>query len=199
MAGSLPKQRATYADLLKVPDRFVAEIIHGKLYTTPRPAPRHAQAEMGLAATLFGPFQIGRDGPGGWRILMEPELHLIGGDEVLVPDLAGWRLERLPVLPETAFFETAPDWICEVLSPSTAAVDRSEKLPIYAEAGVGFAWLIDPLLETLEVLRHDGPSWKLVTTFRGQGQVRAEPFAAIELDLSLVFGSGVPDAGEPAP
>jgi len=199
MAGPLSKRRATYADLLKVPDRFVAEIIHGKLYTTPRPAPRHAQAEMGLAATLFGPFQIGRGGPGGWRVLMEPELHLLGGGEVLVPDLAAWRLERLPVLPETAFFETAPDWICEVLSPSTAAVDRSEKLPIYAETGVGFAWLIDPLVETLEVLRRDGPSWRLVTTFRGQGQVRAEPFAAIELDLSLVFGSGVPDAGEPAP
>ncbi len=199
MAGSSAKRRATYADLLKVPDRFVAEIIHGKLYTTPRPAPRHAQAETGLAAVLFGPFQLGRDGPGGWRILIEPELHLLGGDEVLVPDLAGWRTERMPSLPETAFFETVPDWVCEILSPGTAALDRSEKLPIYAEAGVGFAWLIDPLLETLEVLRRDGPGWRLVTTFRGQEPVRAEPFAAIALDLALVFGSGVPNAGEPAP
>jgi Uma2 family endonuclease len=187
MAGSLPKRRATYADLLKVPDRFVAEIIHGKLYTTPRPAPRHAQAETGLGTLLQGPFQFGLGGPGGWWILIEPELHLLGGDEVLVPDLAGWRTERMPSLPESAFFETVPDWICEVLSPSTAALDRSEKLPLYAEAGVGHAWLVDPLLQTLEVLRLEAASWRLVTTFHGERQVRAEPFGAIELDLALIF------------
>ena len=187
MAGSLPKRRATYADLLKVPDRFVAEIIHGKLYTTPRPAPRHAQAETGLGTLLQGPFQFGLGGPGGWWILIEPELHLLGGDEVLVPDLAGWRAERMPSLPESAFFETVPDWICEVLSPSTAALDRSEKLPLYAEAGVGHAWLVDPLLQTLEVLRLEAASWRLVTTFHGERQVRAEPFGAIELDLALIF------------
>jgi len=187
MTGSSPKRRATYADLLKVPDRFVAEIIHGKLYTTPRPAPRHAQAETGLGTLLQGPFQFGLGGPGGWWILIEPELHLLGGDEVLVPDLAGWRTERMPSLPESAFFETVPDWICEVLSPSTAALDRSEKLPLYAEAGVGHAWLVDPLLQTLEVLRREAASWRLVTTFHGERQVRAEPFGAIELDLALIF------------
>ncbi len=187
MSGSSPKRRATYADLLKVPDRFVAEIIHGKLYTTPRPAPRHAQAETSLAGSLHGPFQNGLGGPGGWWILLEPELHLLGGDEVLVPDLAGWRTERMPALPETAFFETVPDWICEVLSPTTAALDRSEKIPIYAEAGVHHAWLVDPLLQTLEVLRREGARWFLVTTFRGEAQVRAEPFDAIALDLPLIF------------
>ena len=187
MTGSSPKRRASYADLLKVPDRFVAEIIHGKLYTTPRPAPRHAQAETGLGTLLQGPFQFGLSGPGGWWILIEPELHLLGGNEVLVPDLAGWRTERMPSLPESAFFETVPDWICEVISPSTAALDRSEKLPLYAEAGVGHAWLVDPLLQTLEVLRLEAASWRLVTTFHGERQVRAEPFGAIELDLALVF------------
>ena len=187
MSGSSPKRRATYADLVKVPDRFVAEIIHGKLYTTPRPAPRHAQAETSLAAALFNPFHSGTGGPGGWWILLEPELHLLGGDEVLVPDLAGWRTERMPSLPESAFFETVPDWICEVLSPSTAALDRSEKLPLYAEAGVSHAWLVDPLLQTLEVLRLEAASWRLVTTFHGEGQVRAEPFDAIELDLARIF------------
>jgi Uma2 family endonuclease len=181
------KRRATYADLLKVPDRFVAEIIHGKLYTTPRPAPRHARAETSLAAALFGPFENGLGGPGGWWILIEPELHLLGGDEVLVPDLAGWRTERMPSLPESAFFETVPDWICEILSPSTAALDRSEKLPLYAEAGVGHAWLVDPLLQTLEVLRRERASWLLVTTFQGERAVRAEPFDAVELDLARIF------------
>jgi Uma2 family endonuclease len=190
VAGSPPKRRATYADLEKVPDRFVAEIIHGKLYTTPRPAPRHSQAETGLATLLQGPFQFSLGGPGGWRLLIEPELHLLGGDEVLVPDLAGWRLERMPVLPDTAWIETVPDWLCEVLSPSTAGLDRSEKLPIYAESGVGHTWLVDPILQTLEVLRRAEGAWHLVTTFRGEGRVRAEPFEAVELDLSLVFGTG---------
>ena len=195
MAGSFPKRRATYADLLKVPDRFVAEIIHGKLHTTPRPAPRHALAETGLGTLIQAPFQFGLGGPGGWWILVEPELHLLGGDEVLVPDLAGWRTEKMPALPETAFFETVPDWACEVLSPGTAAIDRSEKLPIYAEAGAGHAWLVDPILETLEVLRSEAGGWRLVTTFRGRTQARAEPFDAIALDLALVFGGHVADAG----
>jgi Uma2 family endonuclease len=170
---------------MKVPDRFVAEIIHGKLHTTPRPAPRHSQAELGLGTLLQGPFQFGLGGPGGWRLLIEPELHLLGGDEVLVPDLAGWRLERMPVLPETAWIETVPDWLCEVLSPSTAELDRSESSD-RAEAGVGIAWL-DPILETLEVLRREG-AWRQ-TTFQGAARVRAEPFGR-ELDLALVFGAG---------
>ncbi len=188
MSGRPPRsRRATYADLLKVPDRFVAEIIHGKLYTTPRPAPRHARAETSLAAALFTPFEHGLGGPGGWWILVEPELHLLGGGEVLVPDLAGWRTEKMPALPETAFFATVPDWVCEILSPVTDALDRSEKLPLYAEAGVGHAWLVDPLLQTLEVLRRDSGGWRLVTTFRGEAQVRAEPFDAIELDLARIF------------
>lgn len=191
MAGSSPRRRATYADLAKVPDRFVAEIIHGRLYTTPRPAPRHANAETSLAGSLHGPFQDGLGGPGGWWLLIEPELHLLGGGEVLVPDLAGWRTQRMPSLPESAFFETVPDWICEVLSPSTAALDRSEKLPLYAEAGVAYAWLVDPLVQTLEVLRIEDGSWRLVTTFRGEVAVRAEPFDAIELDLARIFRTRV--------
>jgi Uma2 family endonuclease len=121
-------RRATYDDLLAVPDGLVAEIIHGVLITQLRPAAPHALATSRLGIKLGGPFDLGNGGPGGWWILDEPELHLRGG-HVLVPDLAGWRRERMPRLPiETAAFELPPDWVCEVLSPRTAATDRADKL-----------------------------------------------------------------------
>lgn len=112
----------------------------------------------------------------------EPELHL--GRSVLVPDLAGWRRERLPALPREAFFTLAPDWACEVLSPATARIDRLKKLAIYAHEGVAHAWLVDPSLETLEVFRRQGEAWLLVLTAGGDDVVRAEPFDAIELSLT---------------
>jgi len=130
-----PAQReATYENLMQVPPHLVAEILYGRLHTHPRPAPRHARSTSALTGKLFGPYDEGDGGPGGWWILDEPELHL--GSEVLVPDLAGWRRERMPQLPETAWFELAPDWVCEVLSPSTAQTDRSLKLPLYAKHGI---------------------------------------------------------------
>jgi len=186
MAQPVPARRpATYEDLLKVPDHLVAEILDGELYTSPRPAPRHASASSGLGGILHGPFHGGRGGPGGWRILDEPELHL--GPDILVPDLAGWRRERLPALPEEAYFSVAPDWICEVISPSTAQIDRAKKLRIYAREQVRHAWLIDPLARTLEVLRLENDRWSIVTTARESETVRAEPFEAIELELSLLW------------
>jgi Uma2 family endonuclease len=124
-------------------------------------------------------------GPGGWIVLDEPELHLHG--DVLVPDLAGWRRERMPELPDAAAFELAPDWVCEVLSPSTAAVDRADKLPIYAREGVQHAWLLDPTAKTLEVLRLEGDAWRLLATWRDEAVVRAEPFDAFELDLAVLW------------
>jgi len=179
------RQPATYADLLKVPDHLVAEILDGELYATPRPAPRHADASSGLGGALRGPFDRGRGGPGGWRILDEPELHL--ASDVVVPDLAGWRRERLPSLPEEAYFSVAPDWICEVVSPSTAAMDRVTKLSIYAREGVSDAWLVDPIARTLEVLHREGGRWTIVSTWSGLVTVRAQPFDAIDLDLSLLW------------
>ena len=179
------RQPATYADLLKVPDHLVAEILDGELYATPRPAPRHADASSGLGGALRGPFDRGRGGPGGWRILDEPELHLAA--DVVVPDLAGWRRERLPSLPEEAYFSLAPDWICEVISPSTAAMDRVKKLSIYAREGVSHAWLVDPIARTLEVLHREGGRWTIVSTWSGLVTVRAQPFDAIDLDLSLLW------------
>lgn len=182
---------ATYDDLLKVPDIFVAEILDGELYATPRPAPRHADASSGLGGVLRNPFDRGRGGPGGWRILAEPELHLAA--DIVVPDLAGWRRERLPALPQEAFFSLAPDWACEVLSPSTAAMDRVKKLRIYARERVAHVWLVDPIPRTLEGLRLDGDRWTIVSSFSGLAVLRAEPFDAIELDLSLLWEDPAPD------
>jgi Uma2 family endonuclease len=179
------RRPATYDELLNVPDRLVAEILDGELHATPRPAPRHADASSGLGGALRGPFDRGRGGPGGWRILFEPELHL--GSDVLVPDLAGWRRERLPTLPDLAYFALAPDWICEVVSPSTAAIDRVTKLSIYAREKVPYAWLVDPLARTLEVLRLDDGRWTILSTWSGLVTVRARPFEAIDLDLSLLW------------
>ena len=185
MEPALKKSPATYEDLLRVPQHLVAEIINGDLHTNPRPAPRHADASSGLGGVLRNPFDRGRGGPGGWRILGEPELHL--GADVLVPDLAGWRRERLPSLPSDAYFSVPPDWVCEVLSPSTASVDRVKKLAIYAREHVKHAWLVDPIARTLEVLRLEQGRWSIVSSFADFAVVRAEPFDAIDLDLSLIF------------
>jgi Uma2 family endonuclease len=185
--GDPAKRRATYGDLLEVPGHLVAEIIHGTLVTQPRPAPPHARAASRLGVELGGPFDRGKGGPGGWILLDEPELHLRGG-HVLVPDLAGWRRERMPRLPlEAAAFELAPDWVCEVLSPSTAATDRADKVPIYATERVGHVWLIDPLVRTLEVHRLDGDTYRGVGVWRDAALVRAEPFDAIELELGSLW------------
>lgn len=183
--------RATYDDLVAVPGHLVAEIVDGELWTSPRPAPRHAMASSELGVLIGGPFGQGRGGPGGWRIIDEPELHL--DEHVVVPDIAGWRLERMPRLPDTGHFPVVPDWVCEVLSPLTAAFDRARKLGVYAVHGVRHAWLVDPTLQTLEVLRLSGAHWTLLATFVGRTAARAEPFEAIELELGSLWTPDAPD------
>lgn len=184
---------ATYADLLKLPDTVVGEIIEGELFVSPRPSLPHGIAELGLGAELHRPFQSGKGGPGGWWILPEPELHLKA--DILVPDLAGWKKERMPEKPKTAHSEIVPDWVCEVLSPSNLRLDRVKKVPKYAEHGVKHLWLLDPEQKTLEVMRLQGGYWLLVKVFEGGEKVRAEPFDAVEIDLAVVWG----DTPVPAP
>lgn len=180
------KRRATYQDILDAPEHVVAEIVDGTLYTSPRPAKPHTNAASVLGEELGPPFRRGRGGPGGWIILDEPELHL--GPDVLVPDLAGWRRERMPVLTtDEPYFTITPDWICEVLSPNTARLDRTAKLPLYARAEVRHAWLIDPLLRTLEVYRLESGRWSMLATHADDARIRAEPFEAIELELGLLW------------
>jgi Uma2 family endonuclease len=177
-----PTRPATYKDILSLPDHVVGEIVEGELFVSPRPAPRHARAGSAIGFALGPPFDHGQGGPGGWWILAEPELHL--GNAVVVPDLAGWQRQRMPALPDAAYFTTAPDWICEVLSPSTARLDRHRKLGVYAQAGVAHAWLVDPIARTLEVLRLDGDHWIIDAVHSGDDSVQAQPFDAIAVQIA---------------
>ena len=177
-------KRATYEDVLNAPENKVAEILDGELFLSPRPGPKHVVTSSRLGRVL-GPFDEDPGGPGGWWILDEPELHL--GNQVVVPDLAGWRRERLPAVPEEAHFSLAPDWICEVLSPSTERIDRGRKLRIYAEAGVAHAWFVNPVERTVEVLRLRDGAWTIVAVCSDSDTVRIEPFEAIELELGRLW------------
>jgi Uma2 family endonuclease len=186
MAEPPVRRRATYQDVLDAPDDKIAEVIDGELYLMSRPRAGHASVSMNLNDELSPPFKRGRGGPGGWIFLFEPELHF--GEQIVVPDVAGWRRDRLPPIEDdTAFLTIAPDWLCEVLSKSTEKHDRYRKLPVYAAAGVKHVWLIHPIRRTLEVFRlHEG-NWLTVGTFADADRVRAEPFDAIELSLGELW------------
>lgn len=186
------RKLATYEDVLAAPPHMVAEIVDGELILSPRPASRHGAAASTLGEELGPPFKRGRGGPGGWLIVDEPELHF--GSNVLVPDLAGWRRERMALLPDAPYLTMAPDWICEVLSPGSARFDRGKKMPLYGQAGVRNAWLVDPVERTLEVFRLIDSRWSLLATFVEDARVRAEPFDAIELDLSILWADVEPPA-----
>ncbi len=181
-----PRRPATYEDVVAAPSHLVAEILDGELVTSPSLGARHAFARSALGGELHGRFgRRGGDGPGGWVILFAPELHVAG--QVLVPDLAGWRRGRLPEVPDVAFFDLAPDWVCEVVSPSTAAWDRTRKADHYARAGVRHLWLLDPGPRTLEVFELDGEAWRRLVSFAGEEKVRLPPFDAIELDMGSLW------------
>lgn len=183
-----PKRKATYDDVLAAPEHQVAEILDGELFLSPRPATPHAHASSIVGSEVISAF--GRESgdpvrPGGWWILFEPELHL--AQDVVVPDVAGWRRERMPRIPNAPWLELAPDWLCETLSPSTARVDRTRKLAIYAREGVRHVWLLDPLARTLEVLVLDGERWVIASSHGGDDVVNAEPFAAVAIGLSRLW------------
>lgn len=179
------RRAATYEDVLAAPEHMVAEILAGELYLQPRPAIPHAAAATALSEELGPPFKRGKGGPGGWIILYEPELHL--GADILVPDIAGWRRTTLDHLDNSAYVEIRPDWVCEVLSPSTEKIDRTHKLSIYAREHVSHAWLVNPLLRTLEVLRLTDGHWTNVGTYQDEQEIRAEPFDAIVLSLGTLW------------
>jgi hypothetical protein len=185
MATAYQRPRATYQDVIDAPDHMVAEIIGGELRLTSRPAAPGIAVASALSDELGPPFKRGRGGPGGWLILNEPELHL--GDEIIVPDLAGWRRARLAVVPDAAFITTPPDWVCEVLSKSTEKTDRADKLPIYASCDVGYAWLVHPRRRTLEAYRLVERKWLTLAVYQDADRARIQPFDAIELDLALLW------------
>ncbi len=179
------KKRATYDDVLKAPAHLVAELIDGVLETHPRPVPKHAVSAARLGMSLGGPFDLGAGGPGGWIFMVEPELHF--RYDVVVPDLAAWRRERMPVVTDEAFITLAPDWVCEILSPSTESLDRNAKRRIYGEAGVAFLWLLDPRSLTLEAFQLVAGKWLLVGSAGREEPVSFTPFDAITFPLSDLF------------
>ncbi|MCC6558994.1 MAG: Uma2 family endonuclease [Polyangiaceae bacterium] len=183
-----PARRATYQDLLDTPPHYTAEIVKGVLHTNPRPARSYRNAASVLSGELYLPFRRGIGGPGKWALLDEPELHLGSDPDILVPDIAGWRRERMPRIPlkDAAIF-LAPDWVCEVLSPATEAIDRSEKMDIYARESVALLWFVDPRPQTLEVYRNESGRWSRVGAWRGAVTVRAEPFDAADLELGVLW------------
>lgn len=186
-APNAPEVEARFA---AAPDTLVAEILDGELSLMPRPRPRHARAATRLLRQL-GPFDDDPGEPGGWILLVEPELHLGAKPDKLVPDIAGWHRGRLPGavfdVDGPAHISLAPDWACELLSERTERMDRGAKMRIYRRERVGHVWLLSPALQTLEVYRLDGEHWTLLETFEGDDAIRAEPFEAIELVMAALW------------
>ena len=185
--ASLAYQVTLYEQLQALPEGLTGEILNGQLHTQPRPSGPHALAESGLNIAIGSRYGFGDGGPGGWWILVEPEVHFVRDQEVAVPDLAGWRRERMPRIPEGHRFEVVPDWVCEILSPSTASKDREIKLPLYAYYGVTYAWLVDPQRRTLEVYRLEQGTWQLLLEAAETAVVRAPPFEALDLKLAVLW------------
>jgi Uma2 family endonuclease len=180
-----PRRIATYEDVLASPEHVVAEVVDGVLYRSPRPGSLVALARTTVGGELGAPFNRSRGGPGGWLTLNQPELHL--DDDVVVPDVAGWRRSTLPELPHAPFLEVCPDWVCEVVSDATRALDRGKKLAVYERAGVAHVWLIEPLDKLLEVLELDGTNYRIVDRTDGDAPRRLRPFDAIEFDVGALW------------
>ena len=181
----VPARKATYRDVLDAPAHMVAEVVEGALHLQPRPASPHALAGSSLGDELVSPFQKGRGGPGGWWILDEPELHF--GEDILVPDLAGWRRERMPDYPDVPYFTLAPDWVCEILSPSTRKIDLEGKRPVYAREGANYLWFVDPEARTLEAFALEGRSWAPAGAARESEPVSLPPFDAVSFPLDTLW------------
>ena len=179
------EQKATYQDIIELPEHLVGELIDGKLYSYSHTPVPFVFTRSRLLSLLGAPFHLGKGGPGSWQILYSPELHL--GEDVLVPDVCGYRKSRLPRIPNLPFFELAPDWVGEVVTPAIRDVDRERKLPVYAKAKVEWLWMLDIETRTLEILRREGPGWFLFQSLHGALRMRAEPFDAIELDLGELW------------
>lgn len=180
-------QSRLYDQLLALPEGLTGEILDGQLYTQPRPKGPHAWAEIVLGSRLLDPFNFGRGGPGGWWIFTEPEIHFVRDLEVAVPDLAGWRKEKMPNIPRDHRFEVVPDWACEILSPATESKDRKIKMPLYARYGVGYLWLIDPEAKVLEAYELAKGEWCLLGVFHGQEPIQVAPFAEVALALGELW------------
>ena len=176
---------ATYQDVLDAPPHMVAELVNGALHLQPRPAARHGLASSRLGAKLGNSYDLGDGGPGGWWIVDEPELHL--GEDVIVPDLAGWRRETMPVFPDTVAIGLTPDWVCEVLSPGTRQFDLTDKRALYGQREVSHLWFVDPGARTLEAFANADGAWTLIAALKDAEPVSVPPFDAIAFPLSALW------------
>ena len=184
--SSAVKSKSVLEQWQELPDNVIGEIVSGELHVSPRPSPKHSNSASGIIDQLRTPFHNGRNGgPGGWIILMEPEVHM--ESHIMIPDVAGWKRERIPQIPEEAFFTLAPDWVCEVISPSTAKLDRVKKMPIYAEKEIKHCWIIDPLAKTLEIFENDHFQWKLIGTYSENDNVKVEPFTDVVFTINEIW------------
>ncbi|NEV61420.1 Uma2 family endonuclease [Thiorhodococcus minor] len=184
MSPQAARKLSVYEQLMALPEGLTGEIINGQLRAQPRPSWAHGLAASRLGADLEGPYGRGRGGPGGWWIIDEPEVHLVLDTEVVVPDIAGWRRERMPIPPQGHKIQIVPDWICEIFSPSSKSTEREEKMPLYAHYGVQFAWLVDPKTRTLEAYGLAGAVWHPIGVFRDDDTVTVAPIDAIVIRLA---------------
>jgi Uma2 family endonuclease len=194
------RRRATYEDVLAAPEHMTAEVIDGELHLQAKPRRRHVRAASSLGASLVGSFDFGANGPGGWVILHEPELHLRA--DIVVADLAGWREDQYPgdVDDDDPYFTAAPQWVCEILSDSTARFDRVKKVPTYARERVGHVWLVDPRDRVVEGLRLEGARYVLLGPFGDdEGPFALEPFEAVPLSAAALWGRRLGQRGGAAP
>jgi Uma2 family endonuclease len=180
-----------YEQLEALPEGLTGEILNGQLHAHPRPAIRHIRVGSSLGGDIYRGFDKGDGGPGGWWILDEPEVHFVRDTEVAVPDIAGWRRERMPVLPDDQRVEVVPDWVCEILSPSTASKDREIKMPLYARYGVAYAWLVDPARQTLEAYALEAGESSALGQYSGRQMISVAPFEAIGIDLADLWRHSV--------
>ncbi|MEZ4220590.1 MAG: Uma2 family endonuclease [Polyangiaceae bacterium] len=173
-----------------------AEVIRGVLVTAPALLPRHSSVRGRLRRLIGGAFDDddGAGGPGGWWIFLEVDVRLSPHD-IVRPDIAGWRRQRLPEPWDMRPIDVVPDWICEIISTSNAGRDRVTKRELYAKHGVLHYWIADPVARTLETLRLDPEAghWVDAGAFDASGRARIAPFTAIEIDLSRVFPPAATD------
>ncbi|MDI1450184.1 Uma2 family endonuclease [Polyangium sp. 6x1] len=186
MAADAARKRATYEDLLALPPNVKGEILDGVLYTQPRPRFRHMRTATILGGNISSPFDSGWTGPGGWWIVVEPGIELPDSPEVS-PDIAGWRRERMLETPEDGPITVVPDWVCEILSPSTRRYDEHTKKWFYARHGVSWLWLIDPDARLLTAHRLQNGGWFQFGSWVDDDRARIEPFESVELSLSALW------------
>jgi Uma2 family endonuclease len=180
----------TLADLDALPPGIVGEIIEGVLYTMTKPRMRHQRTTTRIGAGVSDPFDMGRAGPGGWWIVTEPGIELPNDTKEISPDVAGWRRERMPEMPVDEPIRVVPDWVCEILSPTTRRHDMLRKQPYYAKIRVPFMWLVDIEARVLTAHRLDGDTWRTIATYSDESEARIAPFDAVPLNVASWWPPG---------